>query len=534
MRFKEENSTLSSLIYKLEDRISFFVEKPIIALLIIGIIALLIRLSFLEVELPIRQDAHAYFWYAMDMSILNHLPFSHHANDGWSMVLSFVFSAFNFNSYLDYTIVQRVTTIIISVLTIIPVYYFCKKFFHSNYSIVGAALFVFEPHIIQNSLLGLTEPLYIFLGISTLSLFLSKNKKMIYVSFTIVALASLVRAEGVILFVIISISFFIFNKRNKKIIGKISLAIIIFIIILVSMAIIKADANNGFESSSALSIGKWAESSISNQEDGITINSISKGMETLIKRLAQSMIPYFALFVPFGLILIFKEGSKNRILIITSLIIYLIASVRMFSIVTDLRLILVLYPLFAILSVYTIQHLTQKSEFKKIFLVLIICGCLVLSTYFLYSNINSEYEKEVSRFADYMVNNVKVSNNFYPESGFVYGAWASSNLKFPTLSSSVDYDGPELLDYVKNSYDYLEEEAKSVKEYIILSRDQGLTHLVVDGSDKRSSYFNDLFYNEKKYPYLIKEFDSMEHGYKQYKVKVFEINYEEFKKSSLD
>lgn len=530
MSFKEEKSTLSSLIYKLEDRISFFVEKPIITLLIIGIIALLIRLSFLEVELPIRQDAHAYFWYAMDMSILNHLPFSHHANDGWSMALSFIFSVFNFNNYLDYTIVQRVTTTVISVLTIIPVYYFCKKFFHASYSIVGAALFVFEPHIIQNSLLGLTEPLYIFLGISTLSLFLSKNKKLVYLSFAIVALASLVRAEGIILFLIISILFIIFNKRNKMIIGKFFLAVIIFIIIMISMAIIKADANDGFESSSALSIGKWAGSSISNQEDGITINDISKGTETLIKRLAQSMIPYFALFVPFGLILIFKEKNKNKILIIISLFIYLIASVRMFSVVTDLRLILILYPLFAILSVCTIQHLTQKSEFKNIFLVLTICGCLVLSTYFLYSEIDSSYEKEVNRFAYYMVNNIKVSNNFYPESGYVYGAWVSSNLEFPTLSYSVEYNGPELLDYVKNSYNYLEEEAKSVKEYIVLSRDQGLTHLVVDGTDKRASYFNDLFYNEEKYTYLTKEFDSSEQGYKQYKVKVFKINYSDFDK----
>jgi len=528
MSFKAKKFTLSSLIYKLEDRINFFVEKPIIALLIIGIVALLIRLLFLEIELPIRQDANSYFWYAMDMSILNSLPMSNHANDGWPMALSFIFSVFNFNNYLDYTIVQRISTIVISVLTIIPVYYFCKKFFKPSYSIVGAALFAFEPHIIQNSLSGLTEPLYIFLGISALLLFLNENKKLMYISFSIVALASLVRAEGVILFIIMSILFFSFNKKNKKIIGKFSLAIIIFIGILLAMAIIKADANEGFESSSALHISNWAKSSISDQEDGISIDNISKGTETLVKRLAQSMIPYFALFVPFGLILIFKEKSKNRLLIIITLLIYLIASVRMFFAVTDLRLILVLYPLFAVLSVYSIQHLTQKSEFKKIFLVLIIFGCLVLSTYFLYSDMDSSYKKEVNHFASYMIDNVKVSNNFYPESGYVYGAWVSSNLEFPSLSYSVKYNGPELLDYVKNSYDYLEEEAKSVEEYIILSKEQGLTHLVVDGTDKRAPYFNDLFYNEEKYLYLIKEFDSTEHGYKQYKVKVFKINYSDF------
>lgn len=533
MSLNNGSHMISSLIVKIEKKITFFTDNPIVSLLIIGIIALIIRLSFFELELPIRQDAHAYFWYAIDMSILNYFPVSAHANDGWSMVLSGIFSVFNFNTYLDYTILQRIATIVISVLTIIPIYYLCRKFFQPSYSLLGAALFIFEPHLIQNSLLGLTEPLYIILGVSSLSLFLSENKKLMYCSFGIVAWATLVRAEGIILFGILSILFFIFNKRDKKIIGKFFIAISIFIIIFGSMTVIKADVNGGVESTAALNIRSWAIDSIINEGNQTIIGVISQGVETMTKRLAQSMIPYFGLLVPFGLILIFREKNKNKILIIISLLVYLIASVKMFSIVSDLRLILILYPIFAILSVYTIQHLTQKYELKKIVLILIISACLILSIYFLYSDNNTEYEKEAYDFANYMVNNVKVSNNFYPESGYVYGAWASTNLEFPILSSSVKYNGPELLDYIENSYEYLEKEAKSIDEYIVLSRNQGLSHLVVDGSDKRASYFNDLFYNEEKYSYLIKEFDSVEQGYNQYKVKVFKINYDDFKKLNL-
>lgn len=533
MNFNKKSSMFPSLIFKIEEKCIFFAKMPVIILLIIGIIALTIRLLFLESELPIRQDANFYFWYAMDMSILHNLPYSPHANDGWPMALSIIFSMFNFNNYLDYTIIQRITTIIISVLTIIPVYYFCRRFFESSYSLVGAAMFAFEPHLIQNSLLGLTEPLYIFLGISSLSLFLSQKKKIMYFSFVLIAFTTLVRAEGIVLFVIMILLLFVFNKKDKKIIGKFFLAITIFTIMFGLMTVLKI-SSSGLDDTAALNIGRWVTSSVTVHEDGITVDSVFKGIETLTKRIAQSMIPYFAFFVPFGLILVFRDINKNKLLIIISLVIYLVVSVRMLSVVSDLRLILILYPLFVILSLYTIQHLTQKLELKKIFLVLIIGACLVLSSYFLYSDNNSEYEKEANTFASYMVNNVKVSNNFYPESGFVYGAWVSSNVEFPTLSSSVDYNGPELLDYVKNSYDYLEEEAKSVKEYIILSKEQGLSHLVVDGSDKRSSYFNDLFYNEKKYPYLIKEFDSIEQGYKQYKVKVFKINYDEFEKLNLE
>ena len=362
-----DRTRISSLIYKIEEKISFFTDNPVISLFVIGVIALGIRLLFFEPEIPIRQDANAYFWYAMDMSILNYFPVSAHANDGWPMVLSGIFSIFNFSTYLDYTILQRITTMIISVVTIIPIYYLARKIFQPSYALVGAALFVFEPHIIQNSLLGLTEPLYIILGISAFSLFLSENKKLMYCSFGIIAFSTLVRAEGIILFGILAILFFVFNKRDKKIISKFFIAIFIFIIIFGSMTAIKVNANNdGLESTAALNIVRWAANPITGNEE-IKTDVVVNGIETLSKRIAQSMIPYFALFVPFGLILLLRDENKNKLLIIVSIVIYLIALVRMLSIVSDLRLMLILYPLFAILSLYTIQYLTQKLELKKYF-----------------------------------------------------------------------------------------------------------------------------------------------------------------------
>ena len=188
-----------------------------------------------------------------------------------------------------------------------------------------------------------------------------------------------------------------------------------------------------------------------------------------------------------------------------------------------------LYPLFIILSLQTIRHVGDNIEFKRIFLVGIIGAILLLSWFFLYSNTNYNYDKEVVNFADYMINNVKVSNNFYPESGVIYAEWASSNLKFPILSSDVKYTGPELLDYVKGSnFVYLEKSANSVEEYIRLARDHNLSHLIIDSNEKRQSYFNDIFHHEDRYPYLIKEFDSAKEGYSHYNVKVFKIDYKYF------
>ena len=78
--------------------------------------------------------------------------------------------------------------------------------------------------------------------------------------------------------------------------SKFFIAISIFIIIFGSMTMIKADANeDGLESTAALNIGRWAENTITNQNNEV-FDKIGNGIETLVKRLAQSMIPYFAIF----------------------------------------------------------------------------------------------------------------------------------------------------------------------------------------------------------------------------------------------
>ena len=55
----------------------------------------------------------------------------------------------------------------------------------------------------------------------------------------------------------------------------------------------------------------------------------------------------------------------------------------------------------------------------------------------------------------------------------------------------------------------------------------GLSHIVADNKQHRPDYIQDVFFNEKKYPYLIKKFDSEDFDL-EYKVKIFEIDYKKF------
>ncbi|TSA16932.1 MAG: hypothetical protein D4R72_05865, partial [Nitrosopumilales archaeon] len=157
------NSGLKMAISVFDKKLDFLTKNVSISLIVIGIIGLSIRLFYFPYNVPLTLDAlNTYFFYATDTSILGHLPTNFTiANNGWPIFLSFFFSIFRFDNALSYMTLQREITISLSILTIIPVYFLCRRFFDKPYALVGTAIFAFEPRIIQNSLLGLTEPLYI-------------------------------------------------------------------------------------------------------------------------------------------------------------------------------------------------------------------------------------------------------------------------------------------------------------------------------------------------------------------------------------
>ena len=55
----------------------------------------------------------------------------------------------------------------------------------------------------------------------------------------------------------------------------------------------------------------------------------------------------------------------------------------------------------------------------------------------------------------------------------------------------------------------------------------GLSHIIADDRDETPKFIQDVYFNEEKYPFLIKKFDSGDFDLK-YNVKIFEINYKKF------
>ena len=147
---------------------------------------MIIRLIILPYDIPITEDGSVYFWYAMDMSITDSFPENYNfPNNGWPSFLSLIFDISNSDNYLDYMNIQRAIAVTFSILTIIPMYYLSRRFFGKSISILATAFIAFAPRLILNSFLGITESLFVFLITTVLWLFLSTNKKSIFISFAI-------------------------------------------------------------------------------------------------------------------------------------------------------------------------------------------------------------------------------------------------------------------------------------------------------------------------------------------------------------
>ena len=509
-----------------------FSKNVIICLGIIALAGFLIRFFCFPEGLPITHDGSLYFWYANDLSITGAFPDSYplnFPNNGWPTFLSVFFYFFNSDNFLDYMNLQRSLSIMISVLTVIPVYLLCSRFFDKRYSVIGAALFVFGPFIIQNSLLGITESLYLFVGITSLFLFLSNNIKSVYISFGVAALFTLVRYEGLLLLLPLSIMFFVRFKKEKKVVLKYGFCVLIFVLVVSPMAYIRFE-NTGQDGiiSHVIAVPVYYQNaSEKGESDQATIffNLFITGLFNLTKYLGWITIPFFIFFIPYGIFAIFKNRDyKINTIALTSIILLLPAVYAYTRDFQDPRYLFVLFPIFTILSIYTIKKLGSKLKKQNIFCVLLIGGILGSSLVFLnYQMEDYEHQREAFEIAKEVIERTSVINHSYhidfgvPESKY----YRSANLSlqtFPVLSTEWQ-DRVEWVELLGHD---------SLESYVEFGKKRGLTYLVIDDSAYQPSFLQDVFVHEEKYPYLLKEFDSRDSGY-QYHVKIFRIDYEVLK-----
>ena len=497
---------------------------------IICTIGFLLRIIWIPHEAPLTLDSTGYFWYAIETSITGSFPSIEcgwrctFPNTGWSSFLSIFFMIFSFDNYLDYMNLQRYLGVIISVVTTIPLFFLCRVFVGKKYSMIACVLFAFNPRIIENSILGITEPMYI-LGITLmLYTFFQHGKNYPFITFGIIGIISIIRYEGLLLFVPISLLYFYKFKFSKRTILKYFIAVTIFLLIIIPWGMMKTDLIGHDGLINNISAGPRYYNLIANESqdpDEIISLFLMTGFNTMLRFLALATLPLLTFLVPLGMYIMISKKELSNFLILfcislTLLIPVFYAYSRSFQ---EVRYLLPIFPIFCLFSAYFIRNITEKIKFKKLFLVLI--SILVISSsigFIEYKNNDDVNQKEAYEVALEITKYTNVVTN-YSQAGYLDNTRILEANEFPLLRNELP---SSIVAIYPDNYETLE-------EFILDNKKNGLEYIIVDKGDWRSKFLDEVFENEENYPYLDKIFDSKDNGYKDYHAKIFKINFEKLK-----
>ena len=529
-------------------------KRIALSLLIVVAISIIFKMYLIDFSTFPSEDAIGHILHGIGHTNGNFEPIPAKTL-GWSIFLSPFFSIMDSDNFLDYHNVQRFVGTIFSVATIVPVYVLCSRYFKKSYSLLGATLFIVDPRLIQNSFLGTPESIYIFLMATLLCLFLSDNFKKIYLAFGIAALLALARYEGLLMIIPLSAVFFVRYRKQKKDLIKYAICISIFILILTSMAYLRNETmgQDGFVSH--ISAGPVYYQASIQENDSTLTDFLYLGSINLIKYLGWAQIPSFIIFIPLGVLFLFRSLDYKKITIILSILIMLIPAFYGYSRgFQELKYLYVLYPIFCILACFTFKIFLEKFHRKNLIFCMIIVGLILSSLVFVdWKSMDNEHQREAFQImSEISDKNMKINTDFGKDGNeliFLHWTRLQNVESFPTLKNSL----PEIvIKYASmpgglesrsiemrdiNEYGGWENriDINNFEDYLTLLKKQKLTHLILDGEHNTPLFTNEelasdlkyIFKNEEDYPFLIKEYDSKENGYK-YHLKLFRIDYDSY------
>ena len=540
----------------------------VICLIVISSISIGFKLSHVDFSNPIiGEDTYVYVLGAF--SVING-DFSQPDRKalGWSIFISPFYLLTDSTDLLDYLNITRILSIAISTVTIIPMYILARRFFDEKYSLMASCLFAFEPHLNYNSVLGLSEPLFIF-GIVLASIFiLQKNHNWyFYLSFLLAGIVWWVRFNGLVMVMILSIVFFVVYKPSSKNFLKYLVCIGLFLIIVSPILIQRYDqfgdplyfavSDNHFigDAYSNYAVNtKDIEYSASDyiQDNGV-ISFVERfgltGLHIMVLDMFKMLFPYLIFLLPFGVLFSIRSFAQDKDYIKSIWILLLVnlgSLIIVFSTWGDMRLIYHVFPFIIIISTIVIQRVVkhglstfQFSEKQKNFFLVGIISIVIISASILTLRMDESdklLDQERIEFSKLLTQkfNGKISAGGDVLRLLTYTQLQDSPYLFKEFKTSAyDFSIGRDSDLFA-SENMLERTllyAKSLDELIEVGKEYDLKYIAINKEQPKNDWFGYLtnLYDEgEKYPFLTKVLDTKEIGYKKFKVKVFEINYEKF------
>ena len=212
---------------------------------------------------------------------------------------------------------------------------------------------------------------------------------------------------------------------------------------------------------------------------------------------------------------------------------------------SETKYLFALYPSFCFLSCYTFKIFFEKTHKKNLIFIIIIVGLILSSLIFIqWKSMDNEHFRETYQIIEQISDKeITINSDFGTHGGeFVYFHWTRLNNinDFPILkdnlpAANISYNKQVIIEDGTRMHNFQYDDKLNItnlKDYLKLLEKQDVTHLLVDKgnisvliNDDLRNELREVFYNETNYPFLIKEYDSKENGFK-YLVKLFKIHYE--------
>ena len=535
-------------------------KNIILYLVLILTLGLTLRFYYLPYDVPIVTDGFYSFVYATKTVFEGNLPIGYGTtNTGWANFLALFFGLSDTSDPFYLMQIQRSLSVILSSVTIIPAFFIFRKFVDIKWALFGCFLLTIEPKLLMQSLEGINYTLFFFLFVSAIALFLTKTKLSLFLSFGCIACITLVRYEGLLLLIPLSIMYFLKFKDKKSIVKFLGM-IFIIIIILAPISVLRIQAtesfcydtdwygircgDDGFTHSilagprflshilNAASGQEVTETAIylldenNEKNDSYAIlfmNKIILSFSALLKFTGLALIPYFVFFVSYNIILRIKNKKlgkldwNKKIIIFTVSIMFLPALYAYMMGIQEIRYVLVIIPLLCILSISWTNSISEKISKNRSVIVILMVLVLTSSIIFIeFEKRDSTHDKESFLVSQKMVKLTNMINSFHQD-GYVKTSVLISD--WPILPE-VDQKGKLVHVFQKiPTNDY-----HDLAEFIIDSKKSNLKYLVIDKDNK---LFDDLRKNPAGYPYLNKIFDSNDFDFENHFM-IYEINYKLF------
>jgi len=501
-----------SVIEKIDNKIEMIFSNPLVPLVFIFLSGFLLRLYFTPFDLPSRSQDAFYF-------ILTALSFQDFENVGgqyfmWSGLLALLFAPFQFVNYDGYFTILRLFSILLSSFSGVILYLIAKQIMSKKFALLSMAFFVIEPNLIENSIFGMTEPLFILLGLTSFYFAIQKNPKFHLLSFVFAGLAFDTRPNGIILLVIALLSTY-FRFDSKKQFAKLGgLGVILFLVIITPLILDSASLVSNIRLLDPTTVQRNTPSFEAGSFD--TGNKYLSATITELIHLVRISVPYLGIFALFGFAVSLTRLNWQTKLIITVIVVSLIVAIPQYTTSVEFKNLFFITPFFALFAGLGIEYVAFDKKIKNILLVCLVLGLLLVSYYFLSERQpETDLILEKEKFGKFVVSNFE-------------GKITATNWNY--IFHNIEYNVGEPLhknlseaSIILKTPNFVIHNQNELAEFIQTNR---IDYLIIDDEENiRLPISLDIYFNEEKYPFLKKVFDSDFNDYQKYRVKIFEVDY---------